>query len=233
MTPRPRAVAWIPAARAGDAWAGSGQPHAPGGPPAGGWRPADREELAGLAVEWLNETRTRDDGPPVLVTDASGRGDSVSAIADFGRRYGRVTSRSPFGAVRGPVLAYVPSAADLELAQRLAWDRPLCVVATPDHPLTAWAGEIGAVNLLDRSAVRHAFAVPVARALEGIKLLGGNNGWAGTYELEHARRRLAELPVVALDADAFCGWMLARGVGARGVRRLRRLVEEVRSGGTP
>ena len=215
MTPRPRAVAWIPGARVGDS------PRVTD--------PEPRDELAGLAVEWLNETRTRADGPPVLVTDLAGLADSVPAIADFGRRYGRVTPRSPYGAVRGPVLAYVPSEADLELAQRLAWDRPLCVVETHAHPLAAWAGEIGAVNLLDRSAARHTFATPVARALEGIKLLGGNNSWAGPYEREHARHRLAELPVAELDPDAFCGWMLARGLSARGARRLHQLVEEVRN----
>ncbi|WP_157985248.1 ubiquitin family protein [Lentzea terrae] len=56
--------------------------------------------------------------------------------------------------------------------------------------------------------------------------MGDSNGWSGPDERDQARRFLQLWRNQGeLDADMICGYMQAKGVHARGIKRLRKIID--------
>lgn len=116
-------------------------PHEPG---------RDPEARVEAAVGWILE-RAGESGLPVVVLSPDRRTErSVAAFDRLRERDVTTTPRSPRGVApeTGPVLAYVPGAAELELAARLAGERELCVVESRRFPVSGWARHARALDLL-------------------------------------------------------------------------------------
>lgn len=198
-------------------------------PSAAAWVPGtmDLAEAAGLAVEWLEATRTANDGRPVLVTPGKTSYDGIAPIEDFKARAQWTTVLSKSLVDPGPALVYVPVANELEYAMRLARGKPICVVETASFPLAGWAQELGAINLLNPEEAVAELQEAALKELDRLEFYG-NNAWSDTFGKQQASRILPTLLQLGVVDDTLDGRMIARGASDRGVKNLRKLIEKMR-----
>lgn len=186
----------------------------------------DWDEAAGYAVEWLEATRTRDHGTPILVTPVKQDYFGVESIQWCRSHYEWTTVQSRGHVGPGPVLAYVPYARDLEYAMRLARGRPICVVEANLFPLAGWAQELGAVNLLAPDRQPESLPETAQKELESLTFYG-NNAWGDSFGKNRARQILPRLRQFGILDDTFDGRMIARGAGENGVKNLRKIIDRL------
>lgn len=199
------------------------------------WVPDDPQrpwdEAAVLAVDWVEREAAEQQAAAVLVTNALRSGLSVPSLARFVARHQHTTpqaDRSRVSPGTGPVLAYVPDAKALEFAAELARGSSLCVVEGSLTPLAGWAAEVGAIDLTGTLGPTEQLDPRVRDVLDSVHFFGGNNGWSGQHERDHARRHLVGLRDQGLlDPDVVHGFMLARGVSARGADRVREVAQRL------
>jgi len=197
---------------------------------AAAWVPDDDpqrpwEEAADLAAEWIWERSKEEGATPLLVTNTFQNGRGIGSLREIAERGGHATSQGKERFNAGPVLAYVPNEKTLDFALGLAHGYSLAVVESVSFPLAEWAAGAGALNLLDGQPTTSTIPDDVKRDLDFAIGFGGNNGWSGSHEKQHARRALlSHVETGHLDPDAAAAYVMAQGVSDRGAKRLRELL---------
>ncbi|PWC06725.1 hypothetical protein DF223_10400 [Mycetocola zhujimingii] len=198
---------------------------------AAAWVPDDDperawEDAADLAAEWIWERSEAEDVPPMLVTNTFQNAIGIASLSEIARGGGQATPQGNERFQHGPVLAYVPNERTMELALDLARGYSLVIVETISFPLSEWAAAAGAINLLIGDPTATAIPSDVTADLDRAIFFGGNNGWTGSHEEQHARTTLsAHVRSHRLDPDAAVSYAMAHGVSDRGAKRLRALIE--------
>ena len=202
---------------------------------AAAWVPDDDperpwDEAADLAADWIWE-RTRVEGiKPLLVTNTFQNAVGIQSLDKIARDGGQATPQGNQRFDRSPVLAYVPDERTLKLALDLARGYSLVIVETVSCPLAEWAATAGAINLLDGSTHQSGIPDDVKADLDHAVFFGGNNGWIGQDEKQHARNHLAcHVQTGRLTPEQASSYVMAKGVSDRGAKRLRLLLEKVRA----
>lgn len=200
-----QAAAWVP-------------DHDPGRP----W-----DEAAGLAAAWIWGRSQTEGVKPILVTNTFQNARGIESLEEIARAGGQATPRGKGRLGRGPVLVYVPDERTLKFALNLARGYSLAVVESVSFPLAEWAAGAGAINLLDGRTDTSSVPADVRADLDRAVLFGGNNGWTGSHEKEHARRHLAHhVQAGRLATEHAVAYVMAKGVSDRGAKRLRLLLEK-------
>lgn len=201
---------------------------------AAAWVPDDDpsrpwNEAAELAAEWI-WLRSEEEGvKPLLVTNTFQNARGIACLEEIARDGGQATPQSRGQFERGPVLAYAPDERTLELALNLAGNYPLAVVESVSFPLAEWAASTGAINLLDGSTGASSLPDEVKADLDHTVFFGGNHGWTGPHEKEHARNHLLHhVQAGRLTPEQAASYVMAKAVSSRGAKRLRILLEKVR-----
>lgn len=188
------------------------------------------DEAVALAVEWIEaECSDRGDAPVLVTNTRDAQSSGPEQMVRFGQRYGATTPASKDRFDHGPVLVYVPDDRTFTYAQGLARGSVLVAVEGQHLALATWAAEVGADDLT-RPGVTGRPALPqdVRQTLDSVHFFGGTNGWSGPHEKADARRRLGPLVESgAIDAATVAGYMHARGVHERGVRRIREILQHL------
>jgi hypothetical protein len=161
----------------------------------------------------------------LLITNALESAVSVPTLVRFAQRHAHTTPQSrsrPQGV--GPVLAYVPYAKSLELANRLARRSSLCIVESVGFPVGGWAAQVGAFDLIRKTATSPEPNAEVAEAMDNLRFYG-NNGWGDEFGRRQARRVLSDLRARGLlEPDVVVSAMLARGCSDKAADRLAKLM---------
>ncbi|MDE3721373.1 hypothetical protein PWG71_08230 [Nocardiopsis sp. N85] len=200
---------------------------------AAAWVPDDDperpwDEAADLAADWIWERSEAESFRPLLVTNTLQNARGIESLEEIAREGGQATPQGKGQFERGPVLAYVPDERTLTLALNLARGYSLAVVETVSFPLAEWAASAGAINLLDGSTSTSALPDDVKDDLDHVAFFGGNNGWTGPHEKEHARNHLTRhVQAGRLSPEQAASYVVAKGVPDRGAKRLRLLLEKV------
>lgn len=203
LTTYPRAAAWVP----------DDDPERP-------W-----DQAAELAARWIWERSAAEGVKPVLVTNTFHNAEGLDCLEEIARAGGQATPQGRKRFEKGPVLAYVPSEKALRLALDLSRGYSLAVVETVSFPLAEWAAASGAVNLLDGLTSSSALPRGVAEDLDHVVFFGGNNGWTGPHEKQHARDHLlAHVQAGRLMPEQAASYVIAKGISDHGARRLRSLL---------
>ncbi len=201
---------------------------------AAAWVPDDNperpwDEAADLAADWIWERSKAEGLSPLLVTNTFQNARGIESLEEIARVGGQATPQGKQRFESGPVLAYVPDGRTLKLALNLARGSSLVVVETVRFPLTEWAAGAGAINLLDGCISSSNLPDNVKVDLDHAVFFGGNNGWTGPDEKEHARGELAHhVRTGCLTPKQAEAYVMARGVSDHGAKRLRLLLEKVR-----
>jgi hypothetical protein len=163
------------------------------------------------------------------VTNTFQNARSIDCLETIAHKGGQATPQGKQRFDPGPVLAYVPDERTLKLALNLARGYSLAVVETVSFPLVEWAAGAGAVNLLDGSTGRSSIPDDVKADLDHAVFFGGNNGWTGQHEKEHARNHLIRhVQAGRLKPEQAASYVMAKGVSDKGAKRLCALLESVR-----
>lgn len=199
---------------------------------AAAWVPDDDpvrpwDEAADLAAEWIWERSEVEGVKPLLVTNTFQNARGIESLEQIAREGGHATPQGKERFECGPVLAYVPYERALELALNLARGYSLALVETVSCPLAEWAAGADAINLLDGSTSSSALSDEVRTDLDHAVFFGGNNGWTGPHEKEHARNHLLRhVRSGRLRPDQAASYVMAKGVSDSGAKRLRLLLEK-------
>ncbi|GAB2963635.1 hypothetical protein GCM10027280_60710 [Micromonospora polyrhachis] len=200
---------------------------------AAAWVPDDDperpwEDAADLAADWIWERSKIEGVAPLLVTNTVQNGVGIGCLDEIARRGGRATPQGKQRFDRGPVLAYVPDERTLKFALDLARGYSLAVVETVSFPLAEWAAGAGAINLLDGSTSTSSIPDDVKADLDRAVFFGGNNGWTGPDEKQHARAHLGHhVQSGRLAPEQAASYVMSQGVSDRGAKRLRLLLEKL------
>lgn len=199
---------------------------------AAAWVPDDDpqrpwEDAAGLAADWIWERSRLEGVIPLLVTNTLQIAVGIDSLEEIVRKGGQATPQGKRRFDRGPVLAYLPDERNLKLALELARGYSLAVVETVSFPLTEWAASVEAINLLDGSKSSGSIPDDVKADLDHAVFFGGNNGWAGQHEKQHAcNHLLRHVRAGCLAPEQAASYVMAKGVSDKGAKRLRSLLEK-------
>lgn len=200
---------------------------------AAAWVPDDDptrpwDDAAELAAEWIWERGETEGREPLLVTNTFQNAIGIRCLSDIAAKGGQATPQGKQRFEQGPVLAYVPTERTLKLALDLAHGSSLVVVETVSFPLAEWAAGADAINLLNGAASLSAIPDDVKSDLNRAIFFGGNNGWTGSHEKQHARTVLAPHAASGrLDANDAASYAMANDVSDKGAKRLRSLIESM------
>jgi hypothetical protein len=199
---------------------------------AAAWVPDDNPErpwddAADLAADWIWKRSEIEGVKPHLVTNTFHNAVGIESLEKIAREGGQATQRGERRMERGPVLAYVPEERTLTLALDLARGYSLAVVETVSFPLGEWAAGAEAINLLDGSTNSSSLPEDVKADPDHAVFFGGNSGWTGPHEKEHARVQLARhVRDGRLAPEQVASYVMAKGVSGKGAKRLRLLLEK-------
>jgi hypothetical protein len=204
---------------------------------AAAWVPNDDpkrpwEEAISPAAEWLWERSQAEGAPPLLVSNArSAASWGYADLEEIVRAGGHATPKSRTRQDRGPVLAFAPTEASLQLAMGLARGYSLVVVEGSLLPLAEWAASAGATNLLTGLSTASQIPDDVRSDLDSVVFYGGRNGWTGPDEKGQAQRYLSpHVRAGRLTPDQAAGYALSSpSVSDRGAKQLRDLLSSRRS----
>jgi hypothetical protein len=200
---------------------------------AAAWVPDDDperpwDEAAELAADWIWERSKIEGITPLLVTNTFQNAVGIDCLEEIAHKRGQATPQSKQRFDHGPVLAYVPDERTLKLALDLARGYSLAIVETDRFPLAEWAAGAGAINLLDGSASSSNIPDDVKADLDRARFFGGNNGWTGQDEKQHARDHLARhVQSGCLTPEQAAAYVMSQGVSGKGAKRLRLLLEKI------
>ena len=196
---------------------------------AAAWVPFDLvtpwEDAAAVAAEWIWQRSNVEGVDPALVTNTLRGGVLLPVLAEIGR-CGHASPQSKQRLDLGPVLAYVPDKKALIYAMDLARGYSLVVVEGSNFKLAEWAAGAAAIDLLTDQQTSSSLTSEVLKDLDSVIFFGGNNGWTGSHEKDHARRRLsAHAAGGLLTGEQAAAYVMSQGVSDRGATRLKRLLE--------
>lgn len=200
---------------------------------AAAWVPDDDPErpwevAAELAADWIWEHSKIEGVTPLLVTNTFQNAVGIECLDEIASKGGQATPQGKQRFDRGPVLAYVPDERTLRLALDLARGYSLAVVETVSFPLAEWAAGAEAVNLLDGNTSSSNLPDDIKADLDHAVLFGGNNGWTGQHEKQHALNHLVRhVRAGRLAPEQAASYVMAKGVSGKGAKRLRLLLEKV------
>jgi hypothetical protein len=204
---RLRAAAWVP----------DNDPHRP-------W-----DDAAELAADWIWDRADEEHAAAIAVTNTL-QIELPASLEAIAQRGGRATPQAKGRPQPGPVVVYVPDERTLRTAMDLARGFSLVAIEGSLFSLSQWAAGVGAVNLLDGSISTTDLPPQILKDLDSAVLFGGNNGWSGPHEKEHARRHLANhVRNGVLTPEQAASYVMAHGVSDRGAKRLRELLERNRA----
>lgn len=201
---------------------------------AAAWVPDDDpkrpwDEAADLAADWIWERSEIEQIEPRLVTNTFQNAVGIDSLEEIAREGGQATPQGKQRFDRGPVLAYVPYERTLKLALNLARGYSLAVVETDSFPLAEWAAGAEAINLLNGSTSSSSLPDDVKADLDHAVFFGGNNGWTGQHEKQHARNHLLRhVQAARLAPEQAASYVMAKGVSDKGAKRLRLLLEKAK-----
>jgi hypothetical protein len=182
-------------------------------------RPCCGLDLEGSEVEGL---------APLLVTNTFENGVGIGCLDEIARRGGQATPQGKQRFDGGPVLAYVPDERTLKFALDLARGYSLAVVKTASFPLAEWAAGAEAINLIDGTTNTSSIPDDVKADLDHAVSFGGNNGWTGPHEKQHAHTRLGHhVQSGRLASEQAAAYVMSQGVSDKGAKRLRPLLEKL------
>lgn len=197
----------------------------------------DRDESLRVGLRWLEEAEQAQRAAGVIVMYAKVMAGNAPLLTRADQRWEFVSPRSrhrPSGA--GPVLAvWPPDAEVLELAERLALDSALCVIAGY-YDLSPWVKKAQAICLVEGyEADLTDWDLPpdVRSSLDSMLFFDGHNGFIGGGGKEDAIRRLQEIArrPDCPSPQAIEQYLAASGeTSAKGATRARRWYEEVIAG---
>lgn len=199
---------------------------------AAAWVPDDDperpwEDAADLAADWIWERSEIEGVKPLLVTNTFQNARGIESLDQIAREGGQATPQGKQRFDRGPVLAYVPDERTLKLALDLARGYSLAVVETVSFTLAEWAAGAEAINLLDGTTSSSNLPADVTSDLDQAVLFGGNNGWTGQHEKQHARNHLVRhVQAGRLAPEQAAAYVMAKGASGTGAKRLRLLLEK-------
>ncbi|WP_176456317.1 hypothetical protein [Mycobacterium marinum] len=199
---------------------------------AAAWVPDDDpqrpwEEAISLAAQWLWERSRAEGVPPLLVSNArNAAGWGYADLEEIIGAGGHATPKSRTRHDRGPVLAFAPTEASLQLAMDLARGYSLVVVEGSLLPLAEWAASAGAINLLTGRATESQIPDDVREDLASVVFYGGRNGWTGLDEKVQAKQHLSRhVRAGRLTPDQAAAYALSsQSVSDRGAKRLHVLL---------
>lgn len=200
---------------------------------AAAWVPDDNprrpwDEAANLAADWIWERSDIEGVKPLLATNTFQNAVGIDSLDEIARERGQATPQGKQRFDCGPVLAYVPDERTLKLALNLARGYSLAVVETVSFPLAEWASVAGATNLLNGSISSTSLTDDIKADLDRAVFFGGNNGWTGSHEKEHARNLLVRhVQAGHLAPEQAASYVMAKGVSDGGAKRLRLLLAKV------
>ena len=127
------------------------------------------------------------------------------------------------------MLVYTPDQKTIDFALGSAHESSLDVIEGFCFPMKQWAAAANAVDLTTGTAPESAFSARARIALDPAVFFGGNNGWSGQYERDHARRHLSgHVRTGSLSSEDTAAYVLASRASARGAQRLEKLLALVR-----
>lgn len=200
---------------------------------AAAWVPDDDperpwDEAAELAADWIWERSATEGVSPLLVTNALKGGTFMEVLDEIARAGGHAAPQGKQRFECGPVLAYVPDERSLRFALNLARGYSLAVVESVSFQIAEWAAGVGAINLLNGTASSSTIPDDVRADLDHAVFFGGNNGWTGSHEKQHARTFLAKhVRARRLAPDQAASYVMSQGVSDKGAKRLRLLLEKM------
>lgn len=98
---------------------------------------------------------------------------------------------------------------------------------TVRFPLAEWAAGAEAISLLDGTTSSSSIPEDVKADLDLAVFFGGNNGWTGPHEKQHARNHLVRHVLAGrLAPEQAASYVMATGVSDKGAKRLRLLLEK-------
>lgn len=197
----------------------------------------DPDESLEIALDWLGGVPCR--GERLIVMNTKSMKDNRPLLSRAAQRYEFISPRSrarrPFGGGNA-VLSVWPTGETLELAQRLALDGALCVIAGTLFDVTSWIARTAATNLADPEAdavTPEQLDDALVSELKSILFFGGHNSFLGGGEKERAIRGLRSLvaaghhpPPEAIEAFANA----SGDTDHKGAERLRGFYEGVLEG---
>lgn len=140
----------------------------------------------------------------------------MDCLEEIARKGGQATPQCKQRFDRRPVLAYVPDDRTLKLALDLARGHSLAVVETVSFSLAEWAAGAGAISLLEGTTTSSSMPEDVRADLDHAVFFGGNNGWTGPHEKQHARNHLVRHVVAGrLAPEQAASYVMAKGVSDR------------------
>jgi hypothetical protein len=197
----------------------------------------DPDESLSVVLQWLTEAEQRHQAAGVIVMYAKSMAGNRPLLTWAAQPWEFVSPRSrqrPFGA--GPVLAiWPPDAEVLELAERLALDSALCVIAGY-YDVSPWVKKAQATCLIEgyEAELTETDLVPeVNRTLDAMLAFDGHNGFIGAGGKEDAIRGLQTIAGQAHPPtpEAIESYLAASGeTNAKGASRARRWYEEILEG---
>lgn len=199
---------------------------------AAAWIPDDDaerpwEDAADRGADWIWMRSEIEGVAPILVTNTFQNAVGIGSLEEIARKGGHATPQGRGRFDRGPVLAFVPDERAMRLALDLARGYSLAVVEGSLVPLSEWAASAEAINLLDGSTSTSTLPDDVQADLDHAVFLGGNNGWTGPHEKQHARDHLVRhVRAGRLTPEQAASYVMAKGVSDKGARRLRSLLEK-------
>ncbi|MFE9046206.1 hypothetical protein ACFYOG_35630 [Streptomyces sp. NPDC007818] len=191
--------------------------------------PARSPDVAAeLAALWVQQQAEALHARPVLVTQTKEQWTlGPDAIRRLATASDTVTDRGsrPSGHRRA-VLAYLPRYRDTYRAVPYARGGALAVVEYGADPLSGWAMETQAVNLVDGQLTPKTWNPVQQNLLEDIHTYG-NNGWTRGPGADHAARLVQELVANGVDSASILGFMVARHHSEEAIERLAAIVKKV------
>ncbi|MEU0102846.1 hypothetical protein [Streptomyces sp. NPDC006267] len=188
--------------------------------------PARSPDVAAeLAALWIQQQAEALHTKPVLVTQTKDQWTlGPGAIRKLARISDTVTDRStrPSGHRRA-VLAYLPRTRDMYRAIPYAHEGALAVVEHGADPLSGWAMETLAVNLVDGQLTPKTWNPDQQSLLENIHTYG-NNGWTGGPGADNAALLVQELVANGVGSATILGFMVARRHSEEAIDRLAAII---------
>lgn len=196
----------------------------------------DQGESLTLALRWLAAAERDFTAAGVIVMFAKKMMYNDPLLRQAASRWEFVSPRSQRPKGRGPVLAVWPPNADvLDLAERLAIDTALCVVAGR-WDISGWVARTRAECLIDSYEIPPSYeSLPADAidALDSIIFFDGHNGFIGAGGKEHAIRHLRIIASLSdrPEPEAIESYLVASGeVERHGVSRASKWYAEILQG---
>jgi hypothetical protein len=193
------------------------------------WVPDDAEHRPwavafALAADWIEGQS----GQPLLISPRNQQ-DAFPAMTAFADTHSSTTlGRGRSFRHSGPVLAYMPDYEMMDLATEVASDASLAVVETIEYPMTGWAMQVRAIDLVTGEVTPDTRADSQRRELDQV-FFYGNNGWAPASDRERATAVLQPLlGEPGMSKDIVLGHMIAKGANGKGVARLAKVIDAMR-----